>query len=246
MPLRTLTREEVRSVDARAISELGMPGLVLMENAGRGAAERLLQCGVTGPVVVCAGKGNNGGDGFVIARHLSNHGVVVRVLCFCEPECLVPPQDPHAHVSDFLTNYGILHAAGVQIQVFSPGRWEPAELDAALSDAEWIVDALLGTGAQGEVRPPLAAAIERINASGRKVLAVDLPSGLDCDTGRPQGMCVRADRTVTFVARKAGFDVPGSERWTGEIDVVEIGVPLEWLERTFGQATSEVHGSKVE
>src|SRR5438067_5771250 len=168
-----LSRDEARALDRRAIDLFGVPGVVLMENAGRGMAELLRTLGVRGPVVVCCGKGNNGGDGFVIARHLDNHGVAVRVLYFGKPEALT---------GDAAINFEIVRRSRLPLTVFSDTV--PA-LD--LSDAEWVVDALLGTGVTGPARPPLDRVIAAINAGTAKVLAVDLPSGLDCDTGLPLG-----------------------------------------------------------
>jgi NAD(P)H-hydrate epimerase len=222
MPDRSLTRDEVRAVDRRAIDEFAMTGLVLMENAGRGAAERLIELGINGPVIICAGKGNNGGDGFVTARHLELHGIDVHVLLFANPSDLS---------GDAAANWRILEAADTPRVVF--GR-QPAlsDIDHALSHADWIVDALLGTGTVGEVREPYRTAISAINRSGCKVFAVDLTSGLDCDTGLPietladgTPVCVRAAHTATFVARKRGFDNPVSQVFTGEVHVVGIGIP---------------------
>jgi NAD(P)H-hydrate epimerase len=221
MMLRPLSRDEVRDVDRRAIDELGMPGIVLMENAGRGAAELLIRLGVSGRVVICAGRGNNGGDGFVIARHLENQGVDVRVLLFADSQKLE---------GDAATNFRILRAA--QTPVFE--YQSATKLDTWAADilsAAWIVDALLGTGMQGAVREPTATVIHHINNAGVPVLAVDLPSGLDCDTGQPLGVCVRATHTATFVARKLGFDAPGAQQFTGEVHVVDIGVPQSQLSR---------------
>jgi NAD(P)H-hydrate epimerase len=202
-----LTREQVRAIDRRAIEEFGVPGIVLMENAGRGAAEVLLALGARGPVLACCGKGNNGGDGFVIARHLDNRGLPVRVLLFAKPEELT---------GDAAINFTIIRRSRVPWEV----RNGPP-----LEAAEWIVDALFGTGLAGAVRPPFDAVIAAINSGGAKVLAVDIPSGLDCDTGEPLGPTVRADHTVTFVAAKKGFENPASQQWVGAIHVVDIGAP---------------------
>ncbi len=224
---RSLTREEVRAVDRRAIDEFAMTGLVLMENAGRGTAERLMELGIDGPVIICAGKGNNGGDGFVIARHLETLGCDVHVLLFATPSDLS---------GDAAVNWRILETAETPRVVL--GR-QPAlsDIDHALSHANWIVDALLGTGTVGEVREPYRTAIAAINRSTRKVLAVDLPSGLDCDTGEPietladgTAICVRAAHTVMFVARKRGFDNPASRAFTGDVHIVGIGVPKKLLD----------------
>ncbi len=219
-PLRPLSRAEVRDVDRRAVEEFGMPSLVLMENAGRGAADVLLQRTVDGPVGVCAGKGNNGGDGFVIARHLENRGIDVRVLLFA---------DAREIAGDAAINLGILQRAGTPI--FECPAASAAAWESRLRSCAMLVDALLGTGMKGAVREPLAGVIDRINAAGVPVLAVDLPSGLDCDTGLPLGACVRAERTATFVARKLGFDAPGAVQFTGEVHVVDIGVPRSLLQR---------------
>lgn len=210
-----LTRDEVRDIDRRAIEEYGLPGIVLMENAGRGAAELLMNLGIAGPVVICAGKGNNGGDGFVIARHLDLHGYDTRLLLFCDPAELR---------GDAAINYGVLQAAELAGRVLGISP-DAASLAAELAGADWIVDALLGTGTRGTIREPYLTAIAEINRANRKVLAVDLPSGMDCDTGQPLGACVRATHTATFVARKTGFDAAGAGQLTGVVHVIDIGIP---------------------
>jgi NAD(P)H-hydrate epimerase len=209
-----LRREEVRAIDRRAIEEFGVPGVVLMENAGRGAAEVLLSLGVSGPVTIYCGKGNNGGDGFVIARHLDNRGVEVRVLLFARPEELT---------GDAAINFHIIKQSGLSFRA-DLGEDESA-LNEELSRSAWIVDALFGTGLTGAVRPPFDRVIAAINASGRPVLAVDIPSGLDCDTGQTMGATVRAQHTVTFVAMKKGFAEPAAKEWLGQVHVVDIGAP---------------------
>jgi len=224
--MRSLSRDEVRDVDRRAIEHFGLPGIVLMENAGRNAAGVLhgLARGseTAGLIVIACGRGNNGGDGFVIARHLENLGHAVRLLLAC---------DPADYRGDAAINCRVAELSHMPIDVLVEAdgiRWQQA-----LSDAVWIVDALLGTGATGAARGAVAAAIEAINVvrgHGRaRVIAVDLPSGLDCDTGRPLGPCVRADATVTFVAAKAGFSHPGAGEFTGMVHVADIGVPRALL-----------------
>jgi NAD(P)H-hydrate epimerase len=217
--LPPLTRQQVRNIDARAIADYGLPGIVLMENAGRGAAELLLELGIHGPVIICAGKGNNGGDGFVIARHLELHSVATSILLFCDPADLS---------GDAATNCRVAQAAGQSLVVLGAAP-QPDDLNLLLAPADWIVDALLGTGTTGTIREPYLTAIAAINRAGKKVFAVDLPSGLDCDTGLSMGSCVRADHTATFVARKVGFDTPGASELTGEVHVIEIGVPRKLL-----------------
>ena len=205
-----LTRDQVRRVDRIAIDDLGMSGLVLMENAGRGCVELLMRQHPKS-VVVCCGKGNNGGDGFVMARHLSLAGVPVKVLLATESGDDFAP--------DAAVNFGLLEACEVPV-VRGVGRW-PAELEAA----DWVVDSLLGTGATGPPRAPLDAGIEAITRAARPTLAVDIPSGLDCDTGEQPGVCVQAALTATFVAPKVGFATKSAAGVLGRVEVVGIGVP---------------------
>jgi NAD(P)H-hydrate epimerase len=218
----SLTRDEVRAFDRRAIEGLGLPGAVLMENAGRSVAEEALRLlaargAAPGRVVVLCGAGNNGGDGYVIARHLHNAGVEVR-LCSSVPAARL--------AGDAALNRRVAEALGLAAAPIGDPhalareapRWDGADV---------LVDALLGTGFRGEVRPPLDAVIAAANAAAVGArLAVDLPSGLDCDSGEPAGTTFRADVTVTFVARKRGFDRPSAADWTGRVVVAGIGVPF--------------------
>ena len=218
-----LTRSQVRRVDQLAIDRFGMAGLVLMENAGRGVVDVLCGGQPPGPIAVCCGKGNNAGDGFVIARHLDNRGVPVKVLLWSDPEDLR---------GDAAANYRILAATDVPIvRLAGPAADWQDRLDTELVGTAWIVDALLGTGAVGEPRPPLDAVIDRLNRHPGKRLAVDLPSGLDCDTGEPAQHTFRADATCTFVATKPGLAAPAAADYVGRIHVVDIGVPRKLVER---------------
>jgi NAD(P)H-hydrate epimerase len=247
--MTALTRDQVRELDRRAIQEYGVPGVVLMENAGRGAAELLMRLNPERRLTtVSCGKGNNAGDGFVIARHLDLHGWPVAVILQAHPDQLS---------GDAAVNYRIIAESRLPILDLSQdtGRsdglqppWTPERLERrvaevtqfnqALSSAPkmpgWIVDALFGTGLSGPIRGPLAAAVEGMNmgaAAGFKVFAVDIPSGLDCDTGRPLGPTVRAHHTATFVAPKAGFAAPEAREWLGEVHVLHIGAPRALLEQ---------------
>lgn len=212
---RPLTRAEVREIDRRAIDELGLPGIVLMENAGRGCVDVLCRLGCRGPVVIVCGKGNNAGDGFVIARHLDARGVAVRVVL------LGPPAELRA---DAALHFAVLNRCQVPIADLSQS-FTADSLAQPLAGAEWIVDALLGTGASGPPREPLAAAIRAMNAASGRKLAVDLPSGLDCDTGAAAEPTFCADHTCTFVAPKIGFALPAALAVLGIVHVVDIGVP---------------------
>jgi NAD(P)H-hydrate epimerase len=221
---RALTTAEVREIDRIAIEECGLPGIVLMENAGAGTARLLDALGGDGPVCIACGKGNNGGDGFVIARHLDLAGHVVKLLLACRP----------AEVrGDAAVNLRVVERAGLDVACLADA--DEAAWTRALDPAAWIIDALLGTGASGPPTGAVATAITAINEVRRRgrarVLAVDLPSGLDGDTGAAPGACVRADVTATFVARKAGFDAAGAAALTGAVHVVDIGAPRAVLAR---------------
>ena len=218
--MKPMTRDQVREFDRHAIEDLGVPGIILMENAGRQAADeaaRLLRdCGGSRAVVI-AGRGNNGGDGFVIARHLLTRGFLVDVLLLA---------DPHRVRGDAATNLALLHPLGIKVTALPEN---PGEVRQSISrhaqDCDVVVDALLGTGLTGHLREPLLSAIEAINATARPVLAVDIPSGLDADSGRPLGAAVRATATVTFAATKTGFENPRARAYLGRLILADVGVP---------------------
>ena len=216
----SLTRAQVREVDRIAIEEYGISGLVLMENAGHNAARIILDELKSGSdpsgasVVVFCGTGNNGGDGFVIARHLVNAGGAVRIGVSGEPARLTP---------DAAANHAICQAMGVSIR---------AAADVEFGAEDVVVDALLGTGFSGQVREPMASLIDRISSTSKRiVIAIDLPSGLDCDSGAAGGSTVRADVTITFVAGKIGFDRGVAGDYVGRVLVADIGAPVCVIER---------------
>ncbi|MGI9428450.1 MAG: NAD(P)H-hydrate epimerase [Bythopirellula sp.] len=216
------TREQSRAIDAIAIQRYGFSGLVLMENAGRGVVDVLLALDPTlgdkaaRSVTILCGKGNNAGDGFVIARHLEIRGVTARVI-------LLSPADELQ--GDALSNYEILRHTGVEVVELAGVNDLAGALAAEAADAEWVLDAMLGTGALGEPREPLAKAIRWMNSQTARRLAVDVPSGLDCDTGEPAALTVRADHTCTFVAAKQGYAKDSAREYLGELHVVSIGLP---------------------
>jgi NAD(P)H-hydrate epimerase len=217
---RPLSRDEVRAIDRRAIAEFGVSGLVLMENAGRGCADVLCRLGCRGPIALCCGKGNNGGDGFVIARHLDRRGIAVRVLLLADPAGLR---------GDAAANHAILARSDVPIDAFSK-PFDENRFERQLAGVEWIVDALLGTGATGEPREPFARALEIMNAAPARKLAIDLPSGLDCDSGQPAAVTFRAEQTCTFVAAKLGFSNAAAQPYLGQVHILDIGAPRKLIE----------------
>lgn len=213
--MRIVTAEQMRTLDRRATEEFGVPSIVLMENAGVRAFDVALDMlsEIDGSrVLVIAGKGNNGGDGFVVARHFHEVGVDVRVALVGRIEDVK---------GDAGVNLGIAKKSGIVIDEIA----ELGDLPMKLAHCDLIVDALLGTGIRGEVTGFAGEVIDAINASGKTVVAVDLPSGLDADTGEIGGRCVIADATVTFALPKIGLvSYPGLD-YAGDLYVAEIGIP---------------------
>ena len=226
MHLPPLTRAQVRELDRIAAEEYAIPGALLMENAGRNAAAHLLE--VAGApasglcVAVLCGPGNNGGDGYVMARHLANAGCQVELHSTATREGLT---------GDAALNRRIVDRMGLEVHELLTAHQLEARRP-TWSRVDVLVDALLGTGFQGEVRPLMARVIRAINAlEGPRVCAVDVPSGLDCDTGQPSNATVRASYTVTLAAPKVGFSGPGAEDWTGPVTCLDIGAPPEIARR---------------
>ena len=220
-PLR-LSRAQVREVDRRAIEEYHVPGIVLMENAAKAVtdvvcdvlARREKRDGRRDVLILCGG-GNNGGDGLAVARHLHNRGYEVRLGLFT---------DPLKYTGDALINWKICHAMGLP--------WQPLTFDDIVDHGDGVVvDALFGTGLTQPPRGPFKEMVDSLVATNAEVVAVDLPSGLDCDTGEPLGPCVRAAHTVTFVAEKVGFANPKAKQYLGRVTVGDIGAPRQLVEQ---------------
>ena len=214
-----MSRDEVRAFDQWAIESAGIPGGVLMENAGRSCAELIKEklAHVSNPnVCLFCGTGNNGGDGFVIARHLLNANFTVKtIIC----------GDKNKFKGDAKINLDVLEKLSAKVELLDVNS--PAiitNVKSLAGNADVIVDALFGTGLAGEVAAPYKRLIDALNALNRPILAVDIPSGLDCDTGRILGAAIKANWTVTFVAIKKGFLTPDAQTSTGEIYVASIGL----------------------
>ena len=224
------SRSAVRALDKAAVEELAIPGILLMENAAaalEAASRSALDARHARQVIILAGPGANGGDGFALARRLANHGVqTTAALAF----------DPARSRGDAAVNLTIIRRMGLTLVPLASGAVDSllASHASALTHTV-IIDALLGTGAD---RPPeglIAEAItwaNRARAAGAYLIAVDLPSGLDCDSGLPLGgHCIEADLTVTLAGMKRGLLTPESRRWSGDVLVGDIGVPPALLRR---------------
>jgi hydroxyethylthiazole kinase-like uncharacterized protein yjeF len=257
---KTITREQARAIDRRAIDEFGVPALLLMENAARACAdeaERILRIdGVSramarlrapgskddiprtvdelerwkdklhkaeSPVVVLCGPGNNGGDGLAIARTLINRGHPVRVYYVGDLNAL-----DKASI-ELRTHAKLLRGVGAEIYELQTSA-QRKEAWPVLKEAPIIIDALFGTGLTRTIEDPFRAVIEAANDADVPKLAVDIPSGLDADTGNVLGVCIHAEATVTFMAEKPGFYMGAGPAFCGQITVAEIGIPRALLE----------------
>jgi NAD(P)H-hydrate epimerase len=223
-----LSRAEMRAFDAHAIQTCRVPSLLLMENAGRGATD-VLERGLLGGraaghrVLVVCGTGNNGGDGLVMARHLALRGARVEVIVAGDAGRMSADARANLEAWRGLGN-GVLELPGI------------APLEKALEVADVVVDALFGTGLDRPIEGFLAEVVRTVNAAKARRFAVDLPSGLDADTGGTLGVAVRADATVTFAHPKLGLLTPGGSRLAGAVSVVDIGVPASLVETTGASA----------
>jgi NAD(P)H-hydrate epimerase len=214
---------EMREIDRRAIDEFGLPGAALMESAGGEVArkvEEILGCASGKKICIFAGKGNNGGDGFVAARRLINKGAKVKVL-------LVEGKD--AVTGDARLNLDVLYKTGSDVVELAGERdWDKAKFAAALADC--LVDAIVGTGFRGEVDGHMAEIIKIINAADKPVVAVDIPSGIDANTGQVRGVAVKATHTVTFALPKPGLLFQPGAAYAGAVTVADIGIPSALLQ----------------
>jgi ADP-dependent NAD(P)H-hydrate dehydratase / NAD(P)H-hydrate epimerase len=213
-----LTASEMARLDRQTIEEIGIPGVVLMENAARGAADfflRVVPDLLKLRIAVVAGVGNNAGDGFVLARIFHSQGAGVQVVCL---------RSPHRLQGDALTNFHILEKMNIPVVVWDEGRDFTSQWH-WIAQSGAVIDAILGTGLKSEVRGLYRQVIEALNTLTVPVLAVDVPSGLDATTGKPLGAAVRAQATATFAFPKVGHVVSPGEEYAGKLHVVDIGIP---------------------
>lgn len=216
--MKVVTAEIMQKLDRRTIEEAGIPGMVLMENAGRGTVREILASYPDirkGRVAILAGRGNNGGDGYVIARYLINRGVWVKVFLLAE----------HSKVrGDARLNLDILLKMNASIvEVTDHDVWKAVLPE--LEGYQLIVDAIFGTGLRSDITGLIKAIVNDINSLPVPKVAVDLPSGLHADTGNVLGACVKAERTLTFALPKRGLLLYPGVDFTGRLKVVDIGIP---------------------
>lgn len=212
------TAKEMAGVDSYAINDLGIPGLILMENAGRGVADiaRQMLKQPNGKLVhIYCGAGNNGGDGYVVARHLFNHGARVRVLILAAAEKIA---------GDARVNLDVLQSMGRPVEFIT-------NLPPIDEKPDLIIDAMLGTGVKGALRGLYAQAADAINAAGCPILAVDIPSGVNADTGRVAGPAVHAAITATMAAPKRGLLFSPGRECVGRLEIIDISMPPSVIEK---------------
>ncbi|OGP32203.1 MAG: hypothetical protein A2073_00975 [Deltaproteobacteria bacterium GWC2_42_11] len=222
--MKVVDSKTMKLLDEKAIKDYGIPGIVLMENAGKGAAEIILKKHITSnsikTVSIFAGKGNNGGDGFVIARHLKNKGMDVIVYLVAKESDVK---------GDAGTNMNIWKKMGGKI--YGITKTQDIEKHASkVKHSQLIIDAIFGTGFVNNISGIYKNVIDFINGAGKKVVSIDVPSGIDASTGRLLGCCIKADATITMVLPKIGLITYPGAGYAGKLDVVDIGMPLEIIE----------------
>lgn len=221
--MRHITRQQAAEIDRVARERYGIPVLLLMENAARAVAEEacdLLDNDCVGEILILCGAGNNGGDGLATARHLHNRGADVKIMLTA---------DAGKYQEAARVNYEIARAMRLAI--------EPATAhEVARCRPMLVIDAIFGTGLKQRPREPFEEIARAAMGLGAPVLAVDIPSGMDCDTGEALSpRTIQATRTVSFVAAKAGFPHKNADRYTGEVVIGDIGCPRELIEEVIGR-----------
>jgi hydroxyethylthiazole kinase-like uncharacterized protein yjeF len=213
-----VTADEMKEMDRRTIESFGLPGRILMENAGLGATQFFLERFkdvANKRIGVVAGRGNNGGDGFVMARYLAQKGMRVTVYLLSEKQSVQ---------GDAAANLNLLLPLKVPVIEMPDAKAFSAHITEMRHETIWI-DAIFGTGLRSDVKGFFREVIDFLNQLSRPVFAVDIPSGLNSDTGRPCGTCIRAHATATFAFAKTGhFLLPGAD-YTGDLKIIDIGIP---------------------
>lgn len=217
--MKRVTGAEIRRLDQTAIRDYSIPSLLLMENAGRSVSDVISREYKPCKVLIFIGKGNNGGDGFVVARHLANRGFSVQIVLLA----------PLAQLTaDSRTNFQIVRKMGISVVLVSAATPEEEWLGYC-QNAELVVDAIFGVGIHSPVSGIFQKAIQAINQIKKPVVSIDVPSGLDADTGQVHGVAVHATKTVTLTLPKIGLFEGEGLKCAGEVEVVDIGIPRELL-----------------
>ena len=216
--MKTVTAEEMAALDRHAIRDLKIPSLTLMENAGYAVAKEAANISKGNNIVIVCGKGNNGGDGFVAARHLIHefNKQVTVILIGWKNEI---KHDPGLMLEKLLGNAKDACTQAPDYQAFIKSK-------PLLESADLIIDAIFGIGLSKKVRSPYLEIITHINSLNKEVLAVDVPSGLNASSGEVMGIAIKATETFTFAAAKTGFYVNDGPQYCGTIKIVDIGIPV--------------------
>ncbi len=220
-----LTREQARQFDRIAIERFGIQSLVLMENAARGATDVLCESQGREPAraILACGPGNNGGDGLVMARHLHLRGWQPIVVLLADPQKISKDASANLRILSHTT-----------VEIITPRELVRQPLQRIAAEADWLIDAILGTGATPPLRPPLDEIVRILNEAAARRMAIDIPTGLDCDATHDSvlvtGPVFQAELTVTFVARKPVMQTPAGKNSCGKIRILDIGAPPEVLD----------------
>lgn len=218
MKRKYCTAKEMQIIDKKAQEVYGIPSIVLMENAGISSAEVALKMLGRGRKALCiCGKGNNAGDGFVCARHLINKGVNVAIFLLASPKHLK---------FDARINFNILKKLTKNIYFINKSS---KLLKSKLKTASLIIDAIFGIGLTGQIKKPYASIINLINSYNKKILALDVPSGLNATRGEILGTCIKATETITFALAKSGMIKNNGPSYCGKVHVADISIPKALL-----------------
>lgn len=220
--MKHITSQKMQEIDKRAIEEFGIPAILLMENAGYQAScvvLDMLSKKKRKKVVCVCGKGNNGGDGFVCARHLINKGIDTDIFLIGDPSKLK---------KDAKINYNILKKMGKTIRLLKTKK-DFYMLKAKFTKTQLLIDAIFGIGLSGQVKELYRKVIDLMNQSKIPILAIDVPSGLDATEGDVLGVCIRASKTVSFALPKTGFFKNQGPLHVGELITVDISIPNKLL-----------------
>ncbi|MBU0580077.1 MAG: NAD(P)H-hydrate epimerase [Candidatus Margulisbacteria bacterium] len=216
-----LSSKKMRSIDRYAIERIGIPELVLMENAGFSifhVIKQRIPDFTRKNFLILAGTGNNGGDALVVARHLKNYDVNVQVLLVGKKTKLTISTK---------TQMKILKKLKVKVVPYSKKT-----IEKYIEDTDVCIDGLLGTGFSGKLREPQFSLVEKLNKTNISVLSIDVPSGLNADNGKPQPIAVKANWTITLGAYKKGLFTQSSTAYVGKLQLVDIGLPIrQWLRK---------------